>query len=308
MSSSRVYAAASGQCLVRGADGVDEAERDIVQRDFHAGVRLVVDADRGEIRGVVPARRRSEELFYAVVRPDAEEPLAVETFHAAIAEMFTRRDRWTIRTDAPEGKPFRRFLENAERQGTTEERATANGTATDLTPDGFGGVVESIAPLLRKRTASDPPVTVGVPTFGEGLTLLNALRESGVDPAAADGAVVARTDRTDHLDSGLAVRIRDGEAEVTVLDHESRNLETDGTGDSDLSSDVRDDDAKTRDRDAKTAPPNETVRSSTTARIVTGSGLLGGVLLAAGGLARGVPMLAAVGVGTAAAALLLSRR
>lgn len=267
MSSSRVYAAASGQCLLRGADGLDETERDLVQREFHAGVRLAIDPVRGEVRGVVPSRRRSEELFYAVVRPDADEPLSVEAFHAAVAEVFQRRDRWTIRTDTPEGRPFRQVLGDGEKQSTESE----NGTETVGTADEPDDVLKSTTSRLRERTAADPPVTADVATFGEGLALLEALRESGLDPASTGGAVVARTASVDHLDPALAVRIRDGETESSPTDE-------------------------------------ATSQSSAAVRFVVAAGLLGGALLIGGGLARGDPVLTTGGIGAAAAALLLFRQ
>lgn len=312
MSSSRVYAAASGRCLIRGPDGIDETERDLVQRDFHAGVRLAVDPDRGEIRGVVPARRRSEELFYAVVRPDADEPLAVATFHAAVAEVFDRRDRWAIRTDTPEGEPFRRFLDGA------ADRGTDGGAATPAPSADLDAVVDRVATRLRERTPTDPPVVVGVDAFGDGLALLDGLREAGLDPGSAGGAVIARTARAQHLDPALVVRIRDGEDGVAILD---RGADVDrgaggdpGTGgdpspggDPGAGSEAEFDDSEKGKADP-TVRPNGEGWSSTGRRVVAGAGVLGGALVAAGGVGRGAPALAALGLGVAVATLLLARR
>ncbi|WP_058366140.1 hypothetical protein [Haloparvum sedimenti] len=306
MSSSRVrvYAAASGQCLVRDADGVDEAERDLVQRDFHAGVRLVVDPDREEIRGIVPARRRSEELFYAVVCPGGDESLSAETFHAAVAEVFSRHDRWAIRTDTPEGDPFRRFLRNS---GESPTEGTRGERPTDVAPEEIDGSAESVASLLRERDESDPPVAVGVSTFGAGLALLDALRESGLDPASAGGAVIARTARTDHLAPGLAVRIRDDETGMTVLAHGSRDIETDGADGADRAPDDDGDGGSERAGAAETPRTDERERTPRIAGVVGGAALLGGVLLTIGGIAGGAPLIGAVGIGVTAALLLMWR-
>jgi hypothetical protein len=132
----RIYAAASGECLVRDSAAVDEAERSRIEHDFYAGVRLVVDPDHEEVRVFIPAKRRSDEAFFAVVDiGDTAAPL--ETFRTVVEAEFSERPGWSIRDDTPEGRLF---------QGLGRHDA-------NLPPD-----VATVA----ERLPSEEPIRVGV--------------------------------------------------------------------------------------------------------------------------------------------------
>lgn len=195
----RIYAAAGGQCLVRDTPAVDEAERRRVLRDFHAGVRLVVDPERREVRGFVPARRRSPEAFFAAVRvPDESDESSLETFYGVVAAEFDRRDHWEIRTDTPEGEAF------------DGGRPITGGTEA---------VAATLADRLRERPSTDPPITVGVDGFRTALGIVEGVLTDGtVNPSGIGPLVVTREPETDHLDPAVRFWIRDQRSPAEILD------------------------------------------------------------------------------------------
>ncbi|SDK12851.1 hypothetical protein SAMN05216226_1212 [Halovenus aranensis] len=132
----RIYAATSGQCLVRNTDQVDEKERERVKQDVQSGVRFVVDATHGEVRGFLPVRRTAPEAFYGVVQIEPQSnPL--DEFWTAIHEEFAERPGWTLRKDTEEGE-FLRIVAG--------ERSLENNTTE----------------FLEQLQEQNRPVTVGV--------------------------------------------------------------------------------------------------------------------------------------------------
>lgn len=144
MTASRVYAAASGQCLVRDTETVDEAERERVLADFHGGVRLFVDEQ--EVRGFVPAKRSSAEAFVAVVDVNGRAD-PVDAFYETVEAVFDARDHWHIRTDVAEGPPFHGVPPAPESlvERVTDALASDDGGAstetTSVTVDSFADAV-----------------------------------------------------------------------------------------------------------------------------------------------------------------------
>lgn len=199
MASRRIYAAAGGQCLVRDTPDVDEDERQRVLRDFHAGVRLVFDPERREVRGFVPARRRSPEAFFAAVQiPDESDESPLETFSGAVSAEFDRRDHWEIRTDTPEGEAIE------------DGRPNAGGSGT---------VAAELVDRLRERSPTEPPITVGVDGFGTALGIIEDILEDGTAIQPGTGPlVVTREPEIDHLDPAVRFWTRDQRSPAEVLD------------------------------------------------------------------------------------------
>lgn len=103
MSELRMYAGTTGNCIAGDRWDYSEREQHRVESDFRAGVRLVIDEERGEIRGFVPAYRGTEEAFYAVLSVENED-VDTAAFVEAVRGLFERVDNWSIRTDTPEGQ------------------------------------------------------------------------------------------------------------------------------------------------------------------------------------------------------------
>lgn len=103
MTGLRLYAAATGACIVGEPDTADGNEWTRVESDFYSGVRLVVSREHNEIRGFVPARRTVDEAFVAVVDiSDATAPLGM--FQSELERVFEEHCSWEIRDDTPEGQ------------------------------------------------------------------------------------------------------------------------------------------------------------------------------------------------------------
>ena len=104
--SSRVYAGTTGQCLLRDTADVDEAERSRAVRDFEAGVKLVVDGSRAEVRGVVPVVRSAPEAFVFVVDvPAASNP--VRAFYRTVETIVDGRDGWSLNDESQAARAVR---------------------------------------------------------------------------------------------------------------------------------------------------------------------------------------------------------
>lgn len=104
----RIFAAASGECLVRNTESVCDEQRQRVQRDFRSGIRFTFDSENQEIRIFIPARRQSAEAFYAVgsIQNELENP-SLSAFHSVIEDEFESRSHWSIREEAPEARLLR---------------------------------------------------------------------------------------------------------------------------------------------------------------------------------------------------------
>lgn len=197
--SRRIYAAASGQCLVRDTSEVDEAEREQVEQDYHAGVRLVVDDNRHEVRGFVPVRRRSPEAFYAVVRAPDDDADPLETFYYLVADEFERRDHWALDADRLEAEPFRRAL------------AGKSPLTADESPP-------ALRDGLSEPRMGDGPITVAVGDYLAAIGCIAGLSDADVSPYDIGTVAVVREPGVSHLDPAVQVWIREGQESPAVVD------------------------------------------------------------------------------------------
>lgn len=104
MSELRIYVGPSGDCIAGDRWGRPDDEQQRIQKDFAAGVRLVISESLGEIRGFVPAYRSSAEAFYAVLTTEKTETLNTAQFVREVQDLFDETDDWYVRADTPEGK------------------------------------------------------------------------------------------------------------------------------------------------------------------------------------------------------------
>lgn len=201
MTSGRIYGAASGRCLVRDGDAVDEAEKKRVQRDFHAGIRLVVDPDHDEVRGFVPATRQSDEAFFAVVDvtpSGANEPHPLETFYTTVETIFEERPQWSLRDDVPEGEPF-------EGRGRREPPILPEGVAS-----------------RRSDAVRDDPVRLGVADIVTAVDVI----EQRLDRPLTDSVAVGLR-MTDRVAYDVLFVLREGEMRLTRMVETADDAETD---------------------------------------------------------------------------------
>lgn len=193
--SSRVYAGTTGQCLLRDTADVDEAERARAVRDFEAGVKLVVDGSRAEVRGVVPVVRSAPEAFVFVVDVSgASNP--VRTFYRAVETIVDGRDGWSLNDESQAARAVRTI-------------AAAHRSVRDPPTAGVhrSGTEQQYANLVEAVTALD-------------------LTFDGADRAAIPEVIVV-------ADSGNAAHIADDALSI-ILDSRAENdgaeAETGGTG------------------------------------------------------------------------------
>lgn len=198
MPTSNLYSVASGQCLVRGTSEIKESERACVQREFHNGILFILDPDRREIRGIVPARRRTQELFYAVVRFSDAEQLQIERFFGLVADTFEKRENWEIRDETPEGTPFQLFSPN--RLDSAKDINEVKDYAT-------------IAEHVFKKTRDETPettVTINVANFEVAISLIHQLQESVTVPISEWGTfAIIRESSIEGGSPDVLFRIRD---------------------------------------------------------------------------------------------------
>ena len=115
-----IYAATSGQCLVRDTAEVDEQERRRVLRDFQAGIRFIIDPSRHEVRGFLPVRRSSPEKFFGVVHFETNTN-PIELYWNQVSEEFKKHPDWTLRDDTEEGRFLRIIAGEMDRDIETTE-------------------------------------------------------------------------------------------------------------------------------------------------------------------------------------------
>ncbi|WP_142860723.1 hypothetical protein [Salinigranum halophilum] len=208
----RIYAATTGQCLVRNTDDVDEEERSRVTRDFEAGVRLVVDSDHQEVRGFVPAMRSTSEALFAVTQFDHESNASpLDTLSAAVTEEFEKRPHWRLREDTPEGAFIRQL---------------ADPSSETTFPEG-------LQELLDADPSDDTPVTVAVGDFTAAANVVRAIEQlqaRGHTPRRT--VVVAVYESVDHINYDVLCLVREQTSGVSVIDDatgesgETRKTET----------------------------------------------------------------------------------
>ncbi len=188
----RVYAATTGDAIAGDRYGDYEGEQRRVEADFTAGVRLVVDESRGEIRGFVPADRGSQEAFVAVMSVPGEGSLSPSTYAEAVTDLFDGIGGWTVRTETPEG----RLLE-------TLRSAPAGGTEPRL----------PVAPV-----EAGEQVQAGAPDFVTAASELRAARASLHDTPGHRVYVVSLSLPVEHVAADLAVHVSGDYGGVRILD------------------------------------------------------------------------------------------
>lgn len=188
----RVYAATTGDAIAGDRHGDYEGEQRRVEADFTAGVRLVIDEPRGEIRGFVPADRGSQEAFVAVMSVPGEEPLSPSIYAEAVTELFDEIDGWKIRTETPEG----RLLGGL--------RAAPANSADPRLP---------VAPV-----AEGERIHAGVPDFATAAGELHAVRSSLHDTSSPRVYVVSLSLPVEHVETDLVVHVSGDHGGVRILD------------------------------------------------------------------------------------------
>lgn len=188
----RIYAATTGQCVTRNVADIDEDERRRVSQDFYAGVRLVVDDARREVRGFVPVRRTAQEAFFGVVTLEAERTAPYRTFRATIEEAVETYQNWTLRRETSEW--------------SLVDRA-ADGSTADTRPEG-----------LERALRSESPVRVATPSLEAAGDILYTVETEAILGGDTPHAVVVTTGGDpSHLDYSLLVSVTDGhESSVQV--------------------------------------------------------------------------------------------
>lgn len=191
--SSRVYAGTTGQCLLRDTTDVDEAERSRAVRDFEAGVKLVVDADRAEVRGVVPVVRSAPEAFVFVVDVStAANP--IRAFYRAVETVVDSRDGWSLKDESQAARAVR-----------TVKAATRSND--EPTPPG-------VRPSGTKQQYAN---------LGDAVTALDRTFETDDRASVPEIVVIADTEHAAH--------IGDGALYVTLEHREQDHTAEGGSGD-----------------------------------------------------------------------------
>ena len=217
MTTSRLYSVASGQCLVRDSSEVDEFERTRAQRESRAGILFILDPDRREIRGVVPARRRTQELFYAIVRFTNDEQLRIERFLGAVADIFEKREGWEIRTKTSEGSLFQPHTPN--------EFDFMNHT------DGFEDHMEVLECLVGEIQDKTPEstITVDVANSEVAISLICLLQKSAAVSVSDCGPlIIARESDVDAGSPNVLFRIRDEIERAEIADSTGEERPSEG--------------------------------------------------------------------------------
>lgn len=181
MSTIRVYAATTGECVAGHRRGEFDLQRERVGRDFTSGARFVLDEQLGEIRCFHPVAPGSEQAFYLAY--DAEDEVSPMVMVETARELFADHDAWGIQPQVSTGPLLEAFTNGP-------------GNASDIT------------------LPADSSVRFGVPEYEQAAALIEVARSRTDRPGVY---VVAVSPDVEHLEYDLAVHVAEGYEDITEL-------------------------------------------------------------------------------------------
>jgi hypothetical protein len=194
-----IYAGTTARCLERNTGAIPEGQRNRVRRDASSTARLVVDPDYDEVRGAVPVKRTSQELFFAVVDVEEGGDDPLREFGAVVEAAVSGRSGWNMAYELPEGEVYRELT--AERSPAPVREWDVDATA-DLRKQGY-------------------PVELSVPSFRVAARVARELSEEARNAGVEVGTVlVAKSVPADHVDWDVFVAVRDDHRSITLVERE----------------------------------------------------------------------------------------